>query len=88
MISYVVSRTIMELQIEAGIDQSPFLLANLPMATDFLLNIITAILLRRDIKRYNITTRYVMLATILYGPLGVFAFLVYVLLLDKALTTK
>ncbi len=48
-----------------------------PWIFDFSLNILTAVLLRIDIKKFGVYTKYVTLATILYRPVGVFAFLLF-----------
>jgi hypothetical protein len=49
-----------------------------------LLNVITAVLINIDIKKLNLSTRYVILATVLYPPVGVCAFILY-MMYDKEL---
>jgi len=45
--------------------------------TLLLLNLITSIIVYRDKLSQNIKTKYVILATVLYRPIGVVAFLLY-----------
>ncbi len=48
-----------------------------PYMLTLFLNIITAIIVYRDKITQNITTKYVILATVLYRPIGVVAYLLY-----------
>ena len=41
------------------------------------LNVITAVLIFQDKTKLNLNTRYVLVATLLYRPVGVIAFLLY-----------
>jgi hypothetical protein len=52
--------------------------ATIPTALTFLLNIIMALLINADIKKLGMKTNYLTLATILYRPIGVCAFLLYI----------
>lgn len=45
-----------------------------------LLNIITAYFVAQDVKKFQVKTKYVTLATIVYRPLGVFSFLLFLFL--------
>jgi hypothetical protein len=51
-----------------------------PLAFNFILNLITAYVVRLDIKKHQVKTSYVMLTTIVYRPLGVFTFLLFLFL--------
>jgi hypothetical protein len=59
------------------------ILTSLPLAFGVLLNLVAAFMVRRDVKKYGVGTRYVMLATIVYRPLGIFAFLMFFLLSER-----
>jgi hypothetical protein len=48
-----------------------------PLIFTFILNIITAVIVFRDKEINKIETKYVIVATILYRPVGVVAFLLY-----------
>jgi Na+/phosphate symporter len=53
------------------------LVSTAPYMLTLLLNIITSIIVYRDKVTQNIKTKYVILATVLYRPIGVVAFLLY-----------
>lgn len=55
----------------------------IPLALGLLLNLITAFVVKQDIRKYNIKTKYIMVATILYRPVGVFAFLLFLIFQDR-----
>lgn len=55
------------------------LVSTAPYTLTLLLNIIAAIFAYRDKVAQSIKTRYVILATVLYRPLGVVAFLLFAL---------
>ncbi len=60
-----------------GIYTSSTMYLLIPTALWFVLNIITAFIIQQDKARLNIETKYVYIATILYRPIGVVAFLLY-----------
>lgn len=51
----------------------------IPVALALVLNIVLTIIVTRDIRVLNLNTRYVTLATLIYRPVGVCAFLLYLL---------
>lgn len=53
-------------------------------ALNILLNLIMAFIVAQDIKQHKIETKYVMLATLIYRPLGVLAFLLFVFLHEQS----
>lgn len=53
------------------------LFSTAPYLLTFLFNIITSLIVYRDKTAQNIKTKYVILATVLYRPIGVVAFLLY-----------
>jgi hypothetical protein len=77
ILSFVFTRAIIEIDfgdnraINTNIRQlAPFIL-------NILLNLITAYIIGQDIKKFDIKTKYVILATIVFRPIGVFAFLLF-----------
>jgi len=48
----------------------------IPRALDLLFNIITAIIIFIDKKRFELKTRFVVFVTVIFGPLGVCFFLI------------
>ena len=61
----------------------PFLVSATPYFLTLLLNVITVIIVYRDKVTNHTRTKYVILATVLYRPVGVVAFLLYSIY-DKA----
>lgn len=53
------------------------LISSTPYFFTLLLNVVTAIIVYRDKVAQNIKTKYVIIATTLYRPIGVVAFLLY-----------
>jgi hypothetical protein len=49
----------------------------IPVLFALVLNAITSLIVYRDIKSNNIKTKYVLLTTLLYRPVGVVAFLLF-----------
>jgi hypothetical protein len=54
-----------------------FLILAAPTILTLLFNIIVAAIVHRDKETQNLKTKYVILATVLYRPIGVVAFLLY-----------
>lgn len=54
--------------------------ATVPYAFSFMLNVVTGFIVFKDKQRLNIGSRYLLLATILYKPVGVCAFLLFSIL--------
>jgi hypothetical protein len=55
----------------------------IPLAFSSLLNVVTALIVQRDIRKHAIKTKYIMVATIFYRPVGVFAFLLYLIFRER-----
>lgn len=55
----------------------PILVSTAPYILTLLFNIITSIIVYKDKVIHGIRTKYVILATVLYRPIGVVAFLLY-----------
>jgi hypothetical protein len=55
----------------------------LPAILTIVLNVIMAIILYPEIARMKISAPYVILATVLFRPVGVCAFLIYMIIRDK-----
>lgn len=77
LLEYLVRQYFREATLDFGDYQ--VLRATIPTGLTFLLNIVTALLIYADTKRTGIKTTYVTLATILYRPIGVCAFLLYII---------
>jgi hypothetical protein len=54
-----------------------------PIAFSLLFNLVTALIVQQDIRKHTVKTKYIMVATILYRPVGVFAFLLFLIFQDK-----
>jgi hypothetical protein len=57
-----------------------------PHIFNFGLNLVAAYIVALDIRKYNVKTKYVILSTILYRPIGVLAFLIFFVLQSRAKT--
>ena len=55
----------------------------IPIVFSLTLDLITALIVRQDIRKHNVKTKYIMVATILFRPAGVFAFLMFLFFRDK-----
>jgi hypothetical protein len=77
LLEYLVRQYLREKTLDFGDYQ--ILMATIPTGLTFLLNIVTALLLNADTKAIGIKTNYVTLATILYRPIGVCAFLLFII---------
>ena len=62
------------------------ILLTIPFAIMFLLNVIMAFVIYKDIKKLKINAKYSILLTICYRPMGVLLFLLYVI--NKELNEK
>lgn len=77
LLEYFIRQYLREKALDFGDYQE--LIAIIPTGLTFLLNIITALLINADTKKIGAKTNYVTLATILYRPIGVCAFLIYII---------
>src|SRR5687768_1266671 len=55
----------------------------IPLALGVFLNLVTAFLVKQDIRKPNVKTKYIMVTTILYRPVGVIAFLLFRIFQEK-----
>ena len=76
ILEYGLFRYIRQIDPELPREQE-FLLMALPSICAIILNAITAAIVFRDIGAQGTSTRYVIIATILYRPIGVVAFLLF-----------
>ena len=60
-------------------DKLKGILMTMPFAIMFLLNIITAFEIYKDIKKLKVNAKYSILLTIFFRPIGVLLFLLYVI---------
>ncbi|HEY5918408.1 MAG TPA: hypothetical protein VIU13_13425 [Chryseolinea sp.] len=52
-------------------------------AFSLLLNVVTVLFLSYDIRRHDVKTKYVIVTTILFRPVGVFVFLLFLFYQDR-----
>lgn len=85
-ISFAFSRTIRQFE-PADIEGSSLMIwIQAPYLFGFVLNLVTAYTVALDIKKHKVKTKYVILATTIYRPLGVIAFLLFFLLEESGTT--
>jgi len=58
---------------------SEMLLVSLPMIISYFLNTVTAILISFDKTKFSLTGKYSVLLTIIYRPIGIVLFLIYLI---------
>ena len=79
-ISYAFLIAIDRYEFESDFTTTALIRSLVPLILDVILNVVAALFVQRDINKYNVRTRYVLLATVLYRPLGIVAFLLFVIL--------
>ena len=77
LIELALTRYINQLDLELVAMENRSLISTAPVVFTFILNIITSLIVFRDKVAKRIETKYVIVATILYRPIGVVAFLLY-----------
>ncbi len=77
LFEFVFNRYVKQFNLDPEKRINETLISTAPYILTFLLNIITAIIVYRDIVTKSIRTKYVILATVLYRPIGVVVFLLY-----------
>lgn len=77
LISYIFGIAFRNYEFENGPRYIGAIRAIIPQLFDFLISAATAVLVQQDINKYTVKTRYVIIATILYRPLGITAFLLF-----------
>ena len=55
------------------------MLISIPMILNYLLNIVTAVIVSFDKTKFKITGKYSVLLTIIYRPIGIVLFLIYLI---------
>jgi FtsH-binding integral membrane protein len=83
IISFAFSRAVIEFEFKENFRDNVIYRQNAPFIFSIILNLITAFIVGQDIKKFNVKTKYVTLATIVYRPLGVFSFLLFLFFQDK-----
>src|SRR5258707_15219149 len=79
---YFIEIPISRLMREFGSDlfeDNRLLLAYIPLILTFVLNLITAVVLNGDGKVFNVRTNIAIIATLLFRPVGVVAFILFVM---------
>ncbi|HCM76224.1 MAG TPA: hypothetical protein DIS90_07570 [Cytophagales bacterium] len=77
ILEFAFNRYVRSFNAELVTETNQILISTATYILTFFLNIVTSIIVYRDIVTQNIKTRYVVLATVLYRPIGVVAFLLY-----------
>lgn len=77
LLEFAFNRYMRSFNTDLGTRTSQLLVSTAPYMLTLLLNIITSLIVHRDKVAKNIMTKYVILATVLYRPIGVVAFLLY-----------
>lgn len=83
ILSFVFARTIIAIPLTDNVADTFQNRTTLPHIFNLLLNLITVFVIGRDIKKLNLKTKYVLLSTVVYRPLGVVAFLLFLFLQGK-----
>lgn len=77
IIEYVTFQYLRDIKGDDLMPDEVILVSIAPTIVVLILNIITSIVVFRDKVKHKIETRYVILATVIYRPVGVIAFLLY-----------
>jgi hypothetical protein len=77
LLEFIVNKTMRMLYFE--IMSEPSWLNFIHQVFPFVLNLISAVMVSRDSKVFGIKTRYVVMSTIIYRPVGVVMFLLYLI---------
>lgn len=83
ILSFILTRALIEIQLSEDIGENALYRQTAPLIFNIILNLITAYIVGQDIKRLSLKTKYVLLSTVVYRPLGVVAFLLFLLLQNK-----
>jgi hypothetical protein len=83
ILSFAFSRAIVEYAIMDDSAYNAAFWQSVGFVFNILLNLLTAYILKKDIKKHNISTKYVLLSTILFRPLGVVSFFLFVLFQNR-----
>jgi Na+/phosphate symporter len=77
LLEFAFNRYVINFNVDQVTSTNQILVSTAPYMLILLLNIITSIIVYRDKVTQNVKTKYVILATVLYRPIGVVAFLLY-----------
>lgn len=92
LLEFALNQYLKQSNIDFGTRTNEILVSTAPFILTLLLNIITAIIVYQDIVNKNLRTKYVILATVLYRPIGVVVFLLYSIYsngtVDRGLTNQ
>jgi Na+/phosphate symporter len=77
LLEFAFNRYVINFNVDQVTRTNQILVSTAPYMLTLLLNIITSIIVYRDKVTQNVKTKYVILATVLYRPIGVVAFLLY-----------
>lgn len=75
-----------EFPLSFNLSESTFVRATAPTIFDLLLNVVSAFIIHHDITKSGVRTKYVVLSTVLYRPLGIVAFLLFLILQTTGIT--
>lgn len=77
IIEFAFNRYVRSFSAELASKTDQVLVSTTPYILALLLNIVASIIVYQDKVAQNIKTKYVILATVLYRPIGIVAFLLY-----------
>jgi hypothetical protein len=83
IMSFAFSRAIMEYVVWDGTGYDAAYWQSASFVFNILLNLLSAYILNRDIKKHNINTNFVLLSTIVYRPLGVVSFFLFIIFQNR-----
>lgn len=83
LLSYGFMRGWTEFQVIRSYSDNFALLAVVPFAVNGVLNLIMALLINQDIRKHQVKTKYITLATMVYRPIGVIAYLLFLFLQER-----
>lgn len=79
-LSFLLKKVMIELESDDAAGDYIFSRSMGAFFLEVLINVLTAYIIGLDIKKFQIRTKYVILATLLYRPIGVVSFLLFILL--------
>lgn len=83
LLSFVFNRVVREITFDNSEIYNAVYQQWLPFTFDLILNIIAAFLVGQDVIKHKVKSKYLTLATIIYRPIGVFAFLLFLFIQVK-----
>ena len=86
LISYAFRWAANSYEFPFSLAENTFVRSTAPTIFDLLLNVVSAFVVHHDIAKSGLRTKYVVLTTVFYRPLGIVAFLLFLILQSKGIT--